>query len=112
MNSTYPTRVDNIAPTATQGSIAACYQTAAAADAAALAATTNLNDNCDPLNAGNTVTKSVQTSAAVACSTSVVVRVQDSCGNFTDYTYPTRVDNIAPTATPGSIAACYQTAAD
>ncbi|HWO02809.1 MAG TPA: PxKF domain-containing protein, partial [Blastocatellia bacterium] len=108
---TYPTRIDGTAPTATQGSVAACYQTVAAANAGALAATTNLNDNCDPLNAGNTVTKSVQTSAAVACSTSVVIRVQDSCGTFTDYTYNTRVDGTAPTATQGSIAACYQTVA-
>ena len=27
----------------------------------------------------------------------VVVRVQDSCGNFTDYSYSTRVDNTPPT---------------
>src|SRR6266516_5406290 len=95
---------DTTAPTATQGSIAACYQTVAAANAAALAATTGLTDNCDP-----SPTKAVQTSATVACSTAVVIRVSDSCGNFTDYTYATRVDNTAPTVTPGTIAACYPT---
>src|SRR5438094_7263705 len=35
----------------------------------------------------NPATKAVQTSATVACSTVVVIRVSDSCGNFTDYTY-------------------------
>src|SRR6185503_9564070 len=83
--------IDGTAPTATQGPINACYQSVAAANAAALAATTSLTDNCDPAP-----TKSVHTSASAACSTPVVIRVQDSCGNFTDYTYPTRVDNTAP----------------
>ena len=101
---TYNTRVDNTAPTATQGTIDACYQTVTAANNAALAATTSLSDNCD-----SSPTKSVQTSATAACNTSVVIRVQDSCGNFTDYTYNTRVDGTAPTATQGTIAACYQT---
>src|SRR6185436_4552414 len=103
---TYNTRVDNTAPTATKGTIDACYQTVAAANQAALDATTALLDNCDLAP-----TKAVETSAAVACSTSVVIRVSDSCGNFTDYTYPTRVDNTAPTATKGTIDACYQTVA-
>src|SRR6185436_7916522 len=90
-----------------QGTIATCYHTVADANAAALAATTALVDNCDLAPQ-----KAVQTSATVACSTSIVIRVQDSCGNFTDYTYTTRVDNTAPTATKGTIAACYLTAAD
>src|SRR5207248_7654731 len=67
---------DNTPPTATKGSIGACYQTVTAANQAALDATTALNDNCDA-----SPSKAVQTSATVACSTTVVIRVSDSCGN-------------------------------
>src|SRR5205814_7542410 len=104
---TYNTRVDGAPPTATQGSIAACYQTVAATNQAALDATTGLTDNCDAAPS-----KSVQTSAIFGCNVPIVIRVSDSCGNFTDYTYNTRVDGAPPTATQGSIAACYQTRAE
>src|SRR5690348_15720680 len=96
---TYNTRVDNTPPTAIQGAIAACYQTAAAANQAALDATTGLADNCD-----SAPTKAVQTAAVPGCSVPIVIRVSDSCGNYTDYTYNTRVDGTAPTATKGTIA--------
>jgi hypothetical protein len=97
---------DTQAPTATQGSIAACYHTVAAANQAALDATTALTDTCDP-----TPTKAVQVSATEACNTTIVIRVKDSCDNFSDYTYTTSVDNTAPTVTAGSIGTCYQTVA-
>jgi len=87
---------DTIAPTATQGAIDGCYATAALADAAALAATTGLTDNC---SATGDITKAVQTGAG-SCDTSIVVRVEDECGNYTDYTYNTRVDGEAPVITP------------
>src|SRR5439155_8383487 len=102
---TYNTRVDGSKPTATQGTIASCYPDAASANAAALAATTGLIDTCP-----DTVTKTVQTGAG-SCDTSIVIRVQDSCGNFNDYTYNTRVDGSKPTATKGSISSCYPDAA-
>ena len=98
--------MDGTAPTATQGSIAACYQTVAAANQAALDATTTLTDNCDP-----GPTKALYTAATLSCNTSVVIRVSDSCGNFNDYTYSVRVDGMAPTASQGLIGSCYQTVA-
>src|SRR5205823_970809 len=99
---TYSTRVDGTAPTATKGTIASCYPDAASANTAALAATTALTDNCGATG----VTKTVQTGAGT-CDTTIVIRVQDSCGNYTDYTYSTRLDGTAPTATKGTIARCY-----
>ncbi len=84
--------LDDTNPSATQGTIDSCYDTAALADAAALAATTALTDNCG----SGGVSKAVQTGAG-DCDTSIVIRVTDSCGNFTDYTYNTRVDNVPPT---------------
>src|SRR5206468_5956764 len=85
--------VDGGAPTATQGTIAACYPDAASANQAALDATTGLTDNCGATG----VTKAVQTGAGT-CDTAIVIRVQDSCGNYTDYTYTTKVDGTPPTA--------------
>src|SRR3989449_6331410 len=52
------------------------------------------------------------TPALYATRFRIVIRVSDSCGNFTDYTYNARVDGTAPTATHGTIAACYQSVAD
>src|SRR5207249_4715402 len=94
--------VDRTAPTATHGTILACYPDAASANQAALDATTGLTDNCGATG----VTKAVQTGAGT-CDTAIVIRVQDSCGNYTDYTYTTRVDGAKPTATQGTIASCY-----
>jgi len=99
--------IDSTPPTATQGAIAPCYATAGEADAAALAATTALADNCGPVG----VTKAVYTGAG-DCDTSIVIRVSDSCGNHTDYTYNTLVDDTPPSATQGTIAACYASAGD
>ena len=98
--------IDNTAPTATQGTMALCYPDAASADAAALSATTDLDDNCGAAG----VMKSVQAGAGT-CDTSIVIRVTDPCGNYTDYTFNTRVDGTAPTATQGAIASCYPDAA-
>ncbi len=96
---TYNTRIDNMAPTVTAGTIAACYQTAAAAEAAAIAATT-ATDNCP-----GTVTKTASTVGT--CSAVVTVTATDGCGNSATTTYNTRIDNVQPTPTAGTIAACY-----
>jgi len=86
--------VDTTDPTATQGTIDACYPDAAAAEAAAIAATTNLADNCS-LVANLTVT-----AATVGdCSASVTVTVADECGNEADYVYATTIDSAAPVLT-------------
>ncbi|MDZ4678924.1 MAG: T9SS type A sorting domain-containing protein, partial [Saprospiraceae bacterium] len=100
---TYNTRIDNTLPTVTPGTIAACYQTVAAAQAAAIAATT-ATDNCP-----GTVTKTAAT--AGTCSAIVTVTATDGCGNSATTTYNTRIDNTAPTVTTGTIAACYPTVA-
>src|SRR5439155_574585 len=99
---TYNTRVDNTPPTATQGTINSCYADAITAEAAAMAATTGLSDDCGAAG----VTKFVMGHAGT-CDTTIVIRVADSCGNHTDYTYHTRVDNTPPTATQGTINSCY-----
>ena len=100
---TYNTRIDNTAPTVTVGSISSCYTTVAAAEAAALAAT-SATDNCPgPLTE---VASTVGT-----CSAVITVTTTDGCGNATAVTYNTRIDNTAPTVTVGTIGACYPTVA-
>src|SRR2546430_12211808 len=83
----YTTRVDGTKPTATKGTILACYPDAASANQAALDATTGLSDNCGATG----VTKAEQTRAG-SCDTANVIPRQESYGNFTDYTYTTRHD--------------------
>lgn len=100
---TYNTRIDNTAPTVTQGTIATCYPSAAAAQAAALAATT-ATDNCPGALAETAL-------VAGTCSAVVTVTTTDQCGNSAAVTYNTRIDNAAPTTTQGTIAACYTTVA-
>src|SRR5206468_3994989 len=90
---TYATRVDGTKPTATLGTIASCYPDGTSATLAAPEATTALTDNCGATG----LTKAVQTGAGT-CDTSIVIRVQDSCGNYTDYTYTTKVDGTPPSA--------------
>jgi Secretion system C-terminal sorting domain/HYR domain len=100
---TYNTRIDNTAPTVTVGTIASCYPTVAAAEAAALAAT-SATDNCP--GALTEVASTVGT-----CSAVVTVTTTDGCGNATAITYNTRIDNTAPTVTVGTIGSCYPTVA-
>jgi CHRD domain/Secretion system C-terminal sorting domain len=96
---TYNTRIDNTAPTVTIGTISSCYPTVAAAEAAALAAT-SASDNCP--DALTEVASTVGT-----CSAVVTVTTTDGCGNATAITYNTRIDNIAPTVTcPIAITVC------
>ncbi len=100
---TYNTRIDNTAPTVTVGTIGSCYPTVAAAEAAALAAT-SATDNCPGALAetANTVG---------TCSAVITVTTTDGCGNATAVTYNTRIDNTAPTVTVGTIGSCYPTVA-
>ena len=103
----YNTRIDSAAPTATQGTIDACYTSSAEAEAAAVTATTDPTDDCSDPN------DIVLSAVAVGdCSATVTVTVTDECGNFTDYVYNTRIDGTSPTATQGSIDACYTTVAE
>ena len=90
---------DTQAPTVTQGTIASCYATVAAAEAAALAATTAV-DNCSGVL--NETASTVGT-----CSAVITVTTTDAAGNSSSVTYNTRIDNVAPTVTTGAIASCY-----
>jgi hypothetical protein len=94
------TVIDNIAPTVTAGSIAACYEHQADAETAALGATT-ATDNCDPAP-----TKHVST-VITGCTATITVRAQDACGNVTPVllaaVYTTRIDDTPPSI--GSITA-------
>jgi Metallo-peptidase family M12B Reprolysin-like/CHRD domain/Secretion system C-terminal sorting domain len=100
---TYNTRIDNTAPTATIGTISSCYPSVAAAEAAASAAT-SATDNCP-----GALTETASTVGT--CSAVVTVTTTDGCGNATDVTYNTRIDNTAPTVTVGTIGSCYPTVA-
>ncbi|MFZ1424399.1 MAG: HYR domain-containing protein, partial [Saprospiraceae bacterium] len=83
--------IDNTAPVLTQGSIAACYPTNVAAEAAAITATT-ASDNC-----GGTLVYAASTSGT--CTATVTVTVTDACGNPASVMYSTKIDNQAPTFT-------------
>ena len=84
---------DTTPPVLARGTIGACYASVAAAEAAALAATT-ASDNC-----GGTVPLAASTSGD--CAATVTVTGTDSCGNRATVTYNTRVD-----ATPPVLAGC------
>jgi large repetitive protein len=100
---TYNTRIDNTAPVVTTGTISSCYPTVAAAEAAALAAT-SATDNCPGAL--------IETASTVGtCSAVITVTTQDGCGNSTSITYNTRIDNTAPVVTTGTISSCYPTVA-
>jgi len=97
---------DKQVPTANKGTIDNCYTTVALAEAAAIAATTNRNDNC---TAPEELVVTASTTGT--CEAVVTVRVTDACGLYSEYAYNTRIDNEAPTATLGTIDACYTTVA-
>ena len=78
----YSTRIDNTAPTMVVHPIPTCYLTQAAAQAAALAATT-IADDC---NTYGELTISVTTVGT--CPATVTVKATDGCGNSRSVTYP------------------------
>jgi hypothetical protein len=88
---TYNTRIDNTAPMVTAGSVGTFYPTIAAAEAAAIAATT-ATDNCPGM-----LTYSASTVGQ--CSVVITVTATDGCGNSASVSYQTSVDNTPPTAT-------------
>ena len=90
---------DTEKPTVTTGSIEPCYQTVAAAQAAALAVTT-YNDNCTP-----NASLSVQVGTVGTCSAVITVTVTDAANNSKAVTYTTRIDNTSPvlSATPANV---------
>ncbi len=98
--------LDDTAPVASAGSILGCYDSQAAAEAAAIAAT-SASDNC-------TIPASlIKTANTVGdCAAVITVTVTDECGNSADVMFNTRIDDTPPTALPApSIAPCYPTVA-
>jgi len=86
----YMTRVDDEAPMIAPGSIAPCYPTVAAAEAAAIAqATLDASDNC--LGGLDYSASTVGT-----CNATVTVTVTDFCGNSAMIDYMTRIDDTPP----------------
>jgi len=82
-------RDDTTPPTVMTGSIAACYPTAAAAEAAAQAAT-SATDNCPGIL--------IETASTMGtCAATVTVTTADAYGNSATTTYNTRIDNTPPT---------------
>lgn len=85
------TVTDATPPTATQGTLDPWYPTAGTAEAAAIAATTDLADNCS--DAGDLT---VTADTVGTCNAIVTVTVTDECGNSADFNYATVIDNAAP----------------
>ena len=85
---------DKQVPTANKGTIDNCYTTVALAEAAAIAATTNRNDNC---TAPEELVVTASTTGT--CEAVVTVRVTDACGLYSEYSYNTRIDNTIPVIT-------------
>ncbi|MCC6752714.1 MAG: HYR domain-containing protein, partial [Saprospiraceae bacterium] len=83
---------DVTGPTVTTGSIATCYPTLAAAEAAALTATT-ATDNCPGALTETPIT------TGTSCSATISVTVTDACGNSNTAIYSTRIDGAAPVFT-------------
>jgi hypothetical protein len=81
---------DTEKPTVTKIESGSCYQTVAAAEAAALAATT-YSDNC---TATPQLTKVVATVGT--CNAAITVTVTDAANNSQSVTYTTKIDNTAP----------------
>ena len=94
---------DQLPPSVSKGTIAVCFASVAAAEVAAITATT-ATDNCIGI-----LTKTASTSGT--CSATIIVTVTDGCGNSASVSYNTRIDNIPPTLTSGTIADCFSTIA-
>lgn len=99
----YDTRIDGEKPMVMQGTIAPCYATVALAEAAALMATSAM-DNCSAV-----LMESVSTVGT--CSATVTVTTTDECGNSMSVVYMTRIDNEMPMVTTGVIDGCYPSVA-
>ncbi|MBN1446660.1 MAG: hypothetical protein JXA28_01915, partial [Bacteroidetes bacterium] len=97
------TIVDTTPPTIAAGSIGTCYTTQAAAEAAAIAATT-AGDVCGGVT--------LSASTVGDCNAVVTVTATDDCGNQASVTYNTTIDGTPPvfTSVPAnSTIACTET---
>ena len=79
---TFYTRIDSIAPAMTVSAIQTCYPTVAAAQAAAIAGTT-IVDQCDPYE-----NLDIQVVTVGTCPATVTVTATDECGNSRSVAYP------------------------
>jgi len=81
---------DTTPPSISAGSISSCYPTEAAAEAAAIAATTS-SDVCSGVT--------LSASTVGDCNAVITVTATDDCGNDTTVTYNTTIDGTPPTFT-------------
>ena len=95
---------DEQKPNVVAGIIGSCYQTVAAAEAAALEATT-YTDNCS-----SSEELDVTVSTEGTCSAVITVTVTDASNNSKSVTYNTKIDNTAPvlSSTPADITVSCQ----
>jgi len=90
---------DTQKPNVTAGTIGSCYSTIAAAQAAALDATT-YSDNCSSFEELD-----VNVSTEGSCSAVITITVTDASNNSKSVTYNTKIDNTAPvlSLTPANV---------
>src|ERR1019366_7334411 len=93
---------DTTPPVLSKGTISSWYATQAAAEAAALAAT-SMSDNCTP--AAQLITN---VSTMGSSNATITVAATDGCGNTANVVYSTHIDNTPPvfqavTQTSGSL---------
>jgi uncharacterized repeat protein (TIGR03803 family) len=81
---------DTTPPVLIQGTILPWYATQAAAEAAALAAT-SMSDNCTP---ADQLARSVSTTGS--SNATITVAASDGCGNTASVVYDTHIDNTPP----------------
>jgi len=86
------TQLNNVVPTANQGGIATCYTSLAAADAAALKATTSGTVGCG----GSALTFTVSDNGQY-CPAIITVTGADGCGNSVIVTYSATILTAKPT---------------
>src|SRR5439155_167800 len=99
--------VDGTTPTLTVdcAALAACHADNGAAIADVLAHS-SASDNCDA-----SITPTAAVTGGTPCNPEITVTATDSCGNSTTKKCTAHVDRTAPTATRGTILACYPDAA-
>jgi hypothetical protein len=90
---------DNIAPVLAAGNILPCYPTLAAAESAAINAT-SASDNCQGV-------VNLTASTIGTCTATITVTGTDACGVSSFVVYNTTIDNVPPTLVTGQIATCY-----
>lgn len=94
--------IDDMAPSVSSGSIGSCYNSEAAAFAAAIAVTSASDDCTLPANLTMTASRT-----GTLCNATITVTATDCAGNSASVNYNTRIDGDGPTMTAGILATCH-----